>query len=653
MTYLDKPIAEIIDDAIRELKRLQLCPENINPSPYQTSTGIAQKSAVLFFCIDIPGEQSRHYVVKFDQDSRANIEKSAHILFRDFRKKAIYNMGFQDPFFERWISEHEQSSPNFCVYECAANFSDNRTFQTLRDYLLDHIKNDDFCIPALELTLENLLALNCSSSTSHILKDSYRGRALKLGDLSAACSTEDYRYVKTAISNLTLALGTHTSISILQSLYTALGETSFREIEARLCGRTIIGPVHGDMNSTNAVVVTGTCNVPKQSLMIDLSHFDIEQPVLRDYAKLEVDLWMQVLPQLLPADIVTVGKSLDLGDLYRVLNNIYVLQPNQISVALEGFSKTINFIRKFILTNLPSVVSGADDNFTSGSAMEFDIVRQYHSSVYFAAIKALYHLGKGGVELREDENLLRVAIAIFVASSSHEAISGRLPTNNVLLGSYKGPRIFVSPQSNTVDGFSSLASKVRAIRLLGSEKCNYDLVTTHECDYYERLLKFYTEQRVDLSVEDFTLIIARHKNSLAAFSKAAVQILFNTKLRESCMSLRDSRRAAETISIMANFSQSNPIKNIVDPARIEFRSESDSSRQLSALVAISRQKLVDLFWLTGEKIATADVYRIAADKDIHRLIVPYLLLELFRANIPEDAITDEHFSLLNWYFKPY
>lgn len=653
MTDLDKLSPELIDDAIRELKRLQLCPPELSPLPYQTATGIAGKSAVLFFCIDAPGQQSRHYIVKFDEELRASIEKSAHALFRDFRQETVMNLGFFDPVFERWISEHEHSSPNFCVYECAANFSDNRTFQTLRDYLVDNIRNAELCIAALELTLENLLSLNCSSPACHVLKDSYQGRALKLGDLSATISTDDYKYVNNAISHLTLTLDRESHVFLLKDLNTALSEKAFRETADRLCGRTMIGPAHGDMNSTNAVIATGTFSVPKHSLMIDLSHFDSGQPVLRDYAKLEVDLWMQVLPQLLPAEITSARKSLKLHDLFETLNAIYSVHPKKLSVGLESFKNLITFIRTFVLTYLPSTINAPDDIYITGSAMEFDIVKQYQSSIYFAAVRALFHLGKGGVDFHDDDELLRISIATFIASSSFQGANTRLPTDDVPSNSYQGPRIFVSPQSNTVDGFPALASKICALRVLGKEKINYSLVTTHECEYYERLRKLYIDQRVGLCAERLTSIISGHQCSLAAVAKAAAAVLFNTRLRDSCNSLRDSRRAAETISIMANFSRSNPIKKLDDPAMIEFRSEPGSSSELSTLVAISRQKLINVFRLTRENIATADVYKIATDKDIHQLVLPYLLLEVFQGEIPEDEITDEHFSLLNWYFKPY
>ena len=128
-------------------------------------------------------------------------------------------------------------------------------------------------------------------------------------------------------------------------------------------------------------------------------------------------------------------------------------------------------------------------------------------------------------------------------------------------------------------------------------------------------------------------------------------VLFNTELRDSCRSLWDAPRVAETISIMADHSRTNLRNRIADPAIIEFRPASGSTLRLRARVAISKQRVQRIAEHNRILTARAEVYQIVADEELHRLILPYVLIEIFRNANPVDSVTNEHFSLSNWYLE--
>jgi hypothetical protein len=288
------------------LNRLKLLPAAKEaPSPFQRASGVAGESIVYFLYLPTKGKahraRNRWLVVKF--------EKRPQRATREWRAVAALR---RDPLLPDNILlpiDGSKAKDGCIIFDAAQGRSTFQNIATLQDLLINQLENNpDNCVASIEKVVQSLRA------AFHKREPGMRTSAVGTGPqkwsawFHGITDTANQTKIATRVTGATDAART------LEKLRTErkLPLEEHRELQQRLAspdemtkqaGATAydlhFSRVHGDMNMTNALLSLARDRTPDEDFIIDIPHSKPNQPTALDFARLEVDFFLTVLPALI------------------------------------------------------------------------------------------------------------------------------------------------------------------------------------------------------------------------------------------------------------------------------------------------------------------------------------------------------------------
>ncbi|MFC4314122.1 hypothetical protein ACFPN2_33925 [Steroidobacter flavus] len=293
----------LLSAALIRLKLLN--PGETAPPPFLRASGVAGESFVYFVYLKTSRDAHRArglwLVVKFEKrPERADREWEAVVELRadaDLPNNVLLPIDGNEP------------ADQCIIFPAAQGESEFQTVTTLQDLLIHQLgSNPQNCSNALDLVLHSL------KTAFHRRQPGMRASAVGSGPrtwsawFSGVLTADSLAKIVATVATSSAAkqalqivrahrpAGTDASDTLMTLLSSP--ETIVKQGHS-LAFDLHFSRVHGDMNMTNALLSLAPDQTPAADFIIDVPHSRPEQPTALDFARLEVDFFLTVLPALI------------------------------------------------------------------------------------------------------------------------------------------------------------------------------------------------------------------------------------------------------------------------------------------------------------------------------------------------------------------
>jgi hypothetical protein len=397
MTY--SPAQKVLIEAA--LARLNLWPKELRglPQPLAIATGVAGESQVYLFRLPNDGnDQTLGLVAKFENDfDRAKKEWAAiNELRNEFRQ---FQRGLLLP-----IDGNNEADSVILFLLAGQDRPGMECVSLLKVFQKQLAEGVGNCRTALEQTVEVLHSFHWNA---------------KWTDSAADMPQQTWRDIfKLDASVIQASLETLRQTGIIETGFRIRGQlladpsTQMVALGESFPGWCKRGRIHGDLNLTNILCLLDEARKCWATYIIDFSHSRPEMPVALDYAKVEVELWQNVLHALdSEGDLALLTVNI-LGYLERRIP----LFPKETSPSVINFLAVLSAWR-----NTSFKVLGA------GVGARY-MLKDYLICVFFHSIRALQW---PDVQKAHQKVLVLAIVASHVARTLLEIEAGRYSSSSV------------------------------------------------------------------------------------------------------------------------------------------------------------------------------------------------------------------------------
>ena len=363
--------------------------------PIEVFSGVGEISLVYLLTAGLDGN-FKDYVAKFElqDDNRYRAEKGALNRLAELAvpRSVLKAFAYKD-------ADPSSGNPALIIFEAAHSFSRSGRIVEFQQLLQDQLESNlDNCLYALTLLNKELLDLHNSHPGSFETKMK-NGKAMTWKHFFSFKLDELYDSANFAYAPIQWKKDPSASIIIHKTRL----PNPIAALEDRLnalTGKLRLSLIHGDLNSTNVLFTLDRFRAPDLPILIDVSHAATYKPTAVDYARLEVDLWGQVFPEIAGQNWQTL-----LGQMRSLLEDGEAqLTPGWTERGAVSFFSLIRCWRKFAYTAL--------------SEHKVYVPDDYLHCLYFGHMKKLSY-GPDGPELRllsEPMQQTHLGIHLFGAS---------------------------------------------------------------------------------------------------------------------------------------------------------------------------------------------------------------------------------------------